>query len=80
MPFYFFVWTSSASRKVQEHGLTEQEVEDVISDPVDIVDSDRSRNPIARGYTSTGRWICCVYRIIDEVTIEPVTAFEPHEP
>ncbi len=61
---------------VAEHGITREEVEEVLLNPDGIESSRSSGRPIAFGRTSTGRVIAVVYEEIDEVTVYPVTAFE----
>jgi uncharacterized DUF497 family protein len=62
---------------VAEHGLTIEEVEDVLADPVEMGVSHSTGKPMAKGWTSTGKWIIVVFVEIDEDTIRPVTAYEP---
>lgn len=60
-----------------EHGVTKDEVEDVVDDP-------RSRPGISRtsgrpalfGDTRTGRHLIVVYELVDDDTIYPVTAYD----
>ncbi len=53
------------------------EVDFVIQNPYDVVNSDSSDRLIARGYTAEGRWIICVYEEIDRISVMPITAYEP---
>lgn len=74
MPYYFFIWTPEILEHLAEHGVTEEEFEEVVSDP-ELEDFSRSTgNPIALGTTQAGRRLCCVFKRIDEDCIEPVTA------
>lgn len=64
---------------IAEHGITQDEVEDVLGDPGnDTVPSDSSGRPLTFGWTSTGRHIGVVWEPVDDDprTIKPVTAFE----
>ena len=61
---------------VAEHGLTPEEVEAVICNPLEKKISRSSSRPVATGYTADGRLILVVYEEFDEVTVYPVTAFE----
>ena len=79
MPQFFFYWPPYRVQKVEDHGLTTEEVEEVVQSPVETGFSRKSGLPLARGYTSTGRWIVCIYRMSDAVTVEVITAFEPEE-
>jgi hypothetical protein len=76
MPLYFFIWTPEIIDHLAEHDVTPEEFEQVVSHP-DQEDVSRSTgNPLAFGFTSDGRYLCCVFKLLDEDTIEPVTAYE----
>jgi uncharacterized DUF497 family protein len=76
MPWYFFVWTHRALEKIAEHDVTTEEVEEVISAPDETGFSRSTGRPYARGWTSTGRLLFCVYEQHADDTIEPITAYE----
>jgi hypothetical protein len=79
MPYYFFVWTPEIVQHLAEHDVTPTEFEEVVADP-DYEDVSRSTgNPLVFGFTSEGRYLCCIYRRLDEDTIELVTAYEAAE-
>lgn len=61
---------------IAEHGLTPDDVEEVIFNPVDVDVSRSSGLPIVFGFTPEGRYILVVYEQLDEVTVYPVTAYE----
>ncbi len=61
---------------IAEHGITKDEVEQVLENPEGIESSRSSGRPIAFGETSTGRIIAVVYEEIDQDTVYPVTAYE----
>jgi uncharacterized DUF497 family protein len=61
---------------VTEHGLTPEEVEAVICNPLEKTTSRTSGRPVVTGYTPDGRLILVVYEEIDDVTVYPVTAYE----
>lgn len=61
---------------IAEHGITQEEVEEVLENPHGIERSRSSGRPIAFGETSTGRIIAVVYDDIDEDTVYPITAYE----
>ena len=61
---------------VAEHGLTKEEVEEVLENPAGVRTSRTSDRPIAFGETSTGRVIAVIYEQIDADTVRPVTAYE----
>jgi hypothetical protein len=79
MPFYFYIWTPEIVEHLAEHDVTPEEFEEVVGNP-ELEDVSRSSgNPLAFGYTSGGRYLCCVFRRIDQDVIEPITAYEVGE-
>ncbi len=79
MPWYDFIWNYEPGGNVEhigEHGLTPEEVELVICNPVAIEISRSSGRPVATGYTTDGRLIFVVYEEVDACTVYPVTAYE----
>lgn len=76
MAWYFFIWTERALEKIAEHDVTCEEVEEVISFPDESGNSRSSGRPFARGYSSTGRLLFCVYEQHADDVIEPITAYE----
>ena len=68
---------------VVEHGVTQDEVDDVLSDPNNpTTESDSSGRPITFGRTRTGRYVAVVWEHIsdDPYTVKPVTAYETPPP
>ena len=61
---------------IREHGLTPEDVEYVLENPIGQDHSRSSSRPIVFGYTPDGRRIAVVYEVLDETTIYPVTAYE----
>ena len=59
-----------------EHGVTKEEVEEVLQNPTDADTSRSSGRPVAFGDTSMGRHLMVVYEEIDADTVYPVTAYE----
>lgn len=49
MPFYFFLWTVESIRHVAEHGISQEEFEEVVMNPEGETVSRSSGNPIAFG-------------------------------
>jgi len=79
MPWYDIIWNYEAVGNVEhitEHGLTTEDVETVICNPLEKKISRSSGRPVAAGYTADGRLIFVVYEEIDECTVYPVTAYE----
>ncbi len=82
MPYYEFIWNEEPDGNVEhiaEHGLTPEDVEEVIFNPIDRDTSRTSGLPIAFGFTAEGRYILVVYEQIDELTVYPVTAYDVEE-
>lgn len=78
MPWFEFYWTPEIEEHLAEHGVTMNEFEFVVSNASEVLKSRSSGDPLVRGYTEEGRWLVCIYRLIDGFGVEPVTAFEPH--
>lgn len=65
---------------IAEHGLTPEDFEHALNNPVSSEDISESSDRRAKfGYACDGCLIAVVYEWIDEFTILPVTAFEPQE-
>ncbi len=82
MPYYEIVWNDEPGGNVEhiaEHGLTPNDVEEVLFGPVDRDVSRSSGLPIVFGFAPDGRYILVVYEQLDDVTIYPVTAYEVEE-
>ncbi len=76
MPYYFFVWTDENVSHIAEHGITQDEFEAVVCNPETTSVSRSSVLPIVFGFTKSGRRLACVYRMLDDYEIFPVTAYE----
>ncbi len=63
-----------------EHGLTVEDVEHILSEPLCEGRSRSSSLPAAWGYTPDGRYIIVVYEQIDEDMVRVITAYEVSEP
>lgn len=66
-----------------EHGISPEEVEEILFDPRSTTTSSRSTGYlITFGYTSTGRYIAVVWEHVmdDPLTMRPITAYETPEP
>jgi uncharacterized DUF497 family protein len=79
MPFYLFVWDGENEEHLSEHGVTVDEFVEVVCDPHRVEASRSSGRWIAFGYTSTSKYLACVYEMFDETTVYALTAFEPEE-
>jgi uncharacterized DUF497 family protein len=81
MPFASIIWDldDDPDGNVQhcaDHGVSKEEVEEVIQNATDADISRSSGRPVVFGDTSTGRHLMVAYDVIDADTIYPVTAFE----
>ncbi len=63
-------------RHIAEHGVTPEEVADVLQNPEAIDVSHSSGLPAAFGETRSGRHIIVIYEAIDHLTAYPVTAYD----
>jgi hypothetical protein len=82
MPYYEIIWNEGPGGNVEhigEHGLTPEDVEEVVFNPVDRDVSRSSGLPIVFGFALDGRYIMVVYEQIDDVRIYPVTAYDLEE-
>lgn len=61
---------------IAEHGVTQEEVEEVLRNPTDRDKSRTTGYPVVFGVTSSGRHIIVVFEEIDADTVYPITAFE----
>ncbi len=80
MVYHDFLWTDEIVDHVAEHGVSQDDFEHVVCNPVRRGFSRSSGLPVTWGYAEDGRYIMAVYREIDDVTILPVTAYEVAEP
>lgn len=69
---------------IAEHGVTTDEVEEVLSDPDAALGRSRSTGrPVAFGWTSTGKHLIVVFEISDTgavVILRPITSYEVAPP
>ncbi len=82
MPWFDVIWNDEPGGNVEhiaEHGLTPEDVEEVLFNPLGETTSRSSGRPVVTGYSPDGRLILVVYEQIDDVTIYPVTAYEVEE-
>ena len=77
MPYFIFQWTDEIEAHIAQHGVSMDEFEEVVMNPEDVRPTRGSASRlIAFGETSTGKYLGCVYRLLDEATVYPLTAFE----
>ena len=63
---------------IAEHGVTVEEVEDVLYATDEVVASQSSGRPITFGPTGSGKYLAVVFDIVEEepLSVYPVTAYE----
>jgi len=82
MPYYFVFWNTDPGEnvdKIGQHGLTIDDVEYVLFNPEDSGISRSSGRPFAKGTTPGGDYIIVIYEMIDEDTLNPITAYHIDE-
>jgi uncharacterized DUF497 family protein len=65
---------------IAEHGLTQDEVEEVLLSPESTSTSRATGQPMVFGSTSTGRYVVVVHEEIAVDTLRPVTAYDVQPP
>ena len=65
MPYFDFVWNDKIADHLDQHGISQEDFEQVVSHPVSRDESDSSGRPVAFGYTDDGRYIIAVYEMLD---------------
>ena len=79
VPYYFFVWDDENEAHLDEHGVSIEEFAEVVCNPDRVEASRTSGQPVAFGYTSTGKYLACVFELLDDDTVYAITADEPEE-
>lgn len=77
MAWLDFFWTPGIIAYIAEHGVTPEEVEYVIQNPESTGFSRSSGVYLAEGEAENGKYIIVIYDMIDEITVIPITAYEP---
>ena len=80
MPSHEFIWTDEAIEHLDGHNISPEDFEDVVCRPIGVGKSRSSGLPVAFGYTEDGRYFIAVYKMLDETTVFPVTAYEVKGP
>jgi uncharacterized DUF497 family protein len=68
---------------IAEHGITPEEVEEVLFDSASVTTTSRSNGErITFGYTAAGRYLAVVWDHVmeDPLTMRPITAYDTPEP
>ena len=78
MPYFDIIWNHESGGNVEhiaENGLSTEDIEAVLLNPVANDVSRSSGRPVALGFATDGRYIFVVYEQIDEMTLYPATAY-----
>jgi uncharacterized DUF497 family protein len=65
---------------IAEHGLTIEDVECVLNDPISEAESESSGRPCCFGYTQSGEYIIVIYEAVSDDSVYPITAYQVPEP
>jgi len=81
MPYDAILWDLDEDpdgnvQHCSEHGVSKEEVEEVLENATDADLSRSSGRPVAFGDTSAGRHLMVVFEVVDAETVYPVTAYE----
>lgn len=80
MPISSVIWDTDDEpdgnvQHVAEHGVTKDDVEDVLFGIHEIDTSRSSGRPIAFGFNFAGQYLCVVFDWVDDETVYPLTAY-----
>lgn len=76
MPYYEFFWTPELVDYIAQHGVSPEDFEHAVCNPMSLETSRSSGRPCCQGHAVDGRLLFCVYEQLDDLTILPVTAYE----
>ena len=80
MASYRFYWDDGTLAKLADRGLSQDEVEDVVSGPFSFASSNTSGRDCVFGWTVTGRYIIVVYEKLGPDEVQVITAYDVPEP
>lgn len=75
MAYFLFLWNEVNEQHLSEHGVNVAEFEAIVCN-AEFVDESRSSGRLIAFGEVEGRFLACVYEMLDEVTVLPVTAYE----
>ena len=76
MPDYSIIYDARMIEHLARNGITIEEFTEIVRSPVRTSFSRSTGRDMAFGYALDGRYIACVYEVIDDLTIVVVTAYE----
>ena len=79
VPFFDFIWLDAVLDKLAEREISADEIAAIISHPEFEDVSLSSGLPVAFGHRMDGRLVIVVYRWVDQVTVQSITAYEVPE-
>lgn len=79
MPYFHFLWTPDIEDHVAQHGITVEEFEEAVMNPLSTTVSESTGLPACFAWTATGKFIFCVYEELNDLLVIPVTAYEVEE-
>jgi hypothetical protein len=79
VPWFLFQWSDDIIEHLAEHEITPEDFEFVVCNPTSQTTSRSSGRRAVWGYTPDGRWVFAAYDMLDELTVLPVTCFEPDD-
>lgn len=77
---YGFLWTEEIIGHLAEHGIAPEDFEEIVKNPELRGMSRSSGRPCCWGETHDGRRVFCVYEMLDDLTVLPITAYEAQIP
>jgi uncharacterized DUF497 family protein len=77
MPYYDFFWDDETIEHLCEHGVSPEDFIEIVCDPLERGRSRSSGRRFAAGFAADGRYLFCVYEHLDDMTVIPITAYEP---
>ena len=80
MPYFEFLWTNEQVAHIAAHGVSQADFAAILTHSKNRGLSRRSMLPVDWGYTLDDRYIMAVYEHLDDVTVNPITAYEVPEP
>lgn len=78
MEFLSIIWDDGPDGNLEhitEHGLTPDDVEEILENPIEKTVSDSSGAPLYKGFALDGRLCAVVFERSDAFTATPVTAY-----
>jgi hypothetical protein len=76
MAWFDCFWYEENLRHLAENGVTPDEFEEVVTGATDF-DVSSSGSDMAQGTTSAGRFLVCLFVMLDDLSVLPITAYEP---